>query len=665
MVDVRLDTIGPWPAALVRVGDAWVSVHSRRDPVAEADRMLTRHYSGTLPRTIAVAGLGLGFLLDALEQRHFTGRVVAAEPLPALADALRERAVAQAWMAAGRLALVTAPAFEGSAELWKTFDDPTADASVLVHPVLARTCPVESSGAQSVLERAQFAARANAEAKRENAGRYLLNTLRNAPAIAAEGDAAALTGSFCGVPALLVAAGPSLDRNLPDIIRYQDRALIVAVDTALRPLLGAGIRPQLVVAVDPTDSNARHLADLPPCPETYLVAEGSLDPEALTHFAHRTFFFRVGDHDPWPWLREQGVDAGRLRAWGSVLTTAFDLALSMGCDPIVFAGADLGFTGDRPYARGVTFEEDWQRMVDWGQSLSDLWHRAIDARAIVPENDVHGALVRTAPHLIAFRDWIVREAAEHRGRRIVNATNGGILRGAGIVTAAIGDCLGHLPSRDGLPARVNAVHRARAVSPDLARAIDDLRAQLPNAAMDPPFDAWLRFAGPRVSDADLRCALAGPPRDRETAPVVQGGEATLRPASPPGTNDPDPASAAAVAARLATVDFELPPDRLHVDASGAVYFLFRSSAARLWSAVTYGADLVVCEDGVPLDRAEDSLAVKNRGRDAYWSWRDEIWFAARDGSSPRVNGRRYTIRVPPFIAHLERLPLDTILRERL
>ena len=74
---------------------------------------------------------------------------------------------------------------------------------------------------------------------------------------------------------------PSLDRNLGEIVEHRRRALVVAADTALRPLLAAGVQPDLVVGVDPSEANARHLTDLSSCPGTWLVAEGSLDPVAL------------------------------------------------------------------------------------------------------------------------------------------------------------------------------------------------------------------------------------------------------------------------------------------------------------------------------------------------------------------------------------------------
>ena len=141
------------------------------------------------------------------------------------------------------------------------------------------------------------------------------NTLTNLPSIVAEGDAGRLSGVLRGLPAVIVAAGPSLDRNLPALRLLNGRAVLVAVDTAVRPLLAAGIEPHIVVSVDPSDINAQHLTGLPQT-RFALVGEGSLHPTVFPEFTGRLFTFRVSDHHPWPWLRQHGSDRGWLQAWG-------------------------------------------------------------------------------------------------------------------------------------------------------------------------------------------------------------------------------------------------------------------------------------------------------------------------------------------------------------
>lgn len=495
-----------------------------RDSIVDAERWLAGvPVEGS--SALCVIGLGQGYLLDALDQRGWRGRVVALEPDASSSREGLDRPEVQAWLTAGRLTILAGPAHDGLERALLSIELTAEQPVIVVNPAVAHAHREQAVQAARLIGRAWFGARANQQARRDNGGRYLLNTLRNARAIAAEGDAAALAGVGVGVPAIVVGAGPSLDRNLPDIATYRDRALIIAADTSLRPLLSAGVHPDLVVALDPTETNARHLTDLPPCPNTYLVAEGSLDPEALPHFAGRTFFFNVSDHHPWPWLRSLGIGRGRLRAWGSVLTTAFDLSLVMGCNPILFAGADLAFTGGRPYARGTTYEEVWRRAEMWGQPIADCWTAAIEGWPDTREIGVTGDMVRTAPHLRSFRDWIAGEAAKVTGRAIVNGTGAGILLGTGIVQRPLAEALASLPVLES-----DAHGRVAATRQSTVRAL----APVIHDADAATLATWQEFAGEGIDGDAMLHALGRLATPVASVDPVAVPERTVEPELPPG-----------------------------------------------------------------------------------------------------------------------------------
>lgn len=54
-----------------------------------------------------------------------------------------------------------------------------------------------------------------------------------------------------GGTAIIVSAGPSLDKNVEDLKKAEGKAMIIAVDTALKTVLRAGVRPDLTICVDP------------------------------------------------------------------------------------------------------------------------------------------------------------------------------------------------------------------------------------------------------------------------------------------------------------------------------------------------------------------------------------------------------------------------------
>jgi hypothetical protein len=437
---VRIDQDGSVSVRPPGDGDRWGRLHSSRDPIAEADRLLLPAFAEGEPSLLVVVGLGLGYVLDALERRGAQTKVLAVEPLPAVVGRFLQRRDWTAWTESGRLTLLAGPDYKGASNAWRLFDPPPDRAPQITSPVLAREFPAHVERAARVLEQIVYGAQSNAKARERFGPLYRANTIANRATIERESDVSALAGRFEGVPAILIAAGPSLDRNLPAIVATRDKAALIAVDTTLRSLLRAGIEPDLVVGVDPSDLNAQHLVGLPPCPNSWLVGEGSLDPRAFGSFEGRTFTFRESNHDPWPEWSGDGLDRGRLRAWGSVLTSAFDLALVMGCNPIVFTGADLAYTGMRMCCSGTHHDTLWG--VE-GQSpeYADAFHRhLVELSPHVSEPDLHGEPTVSTETFKAFRDWL-REAAANCDRDVVHATGASILVGGGIRLGSIEQAL--------------------------------------------------------------------------------------------------------------------------------------------------------------------------------------------------------------------------------
>jgi hypothetical protein len=472
-----------------------LAVHASADPVASAEALVDR--CGAVP-LLVVIGFGFGYLLDALERRNSRTKVLAVEPVPAIARAMLSRRDVRDWITSGRLALLVGPSFPDATDAWRLFGRDVTTPPVLVTPLAEQGFPAETAQARAAVARIVAGVKANAAARRKFAGRYLLNTLRNLPCIAEEGDAAALVNLCEGMPAVIVAAGPSLDATLPGIRELQGRAVIIAVDTAVRPLLAAGIQPHMAVSVDPSDINAQHLSGIP-ASGMALVGEGSLDPIVLPQFRGRTFTFRVSDHHPWPWLRALGLDRDGLQAWGSVLTTAFDFAIKAGCNPLVFAGADLAYTRGLQYCRNTAYEPRWQHLVT-DEERSAAFTAYLAERPHSREPDVHGQPTITMRDFMQFRDWIVARASSARDRRVLNATGGGILYGASITQTSLSDL--------SLPPAPHIADVREHIAAAWQRTVPsaEVRAGVGAALADPgdlPLTDWLDFGGDTATEEQM------------------------------------------------------------------------------------------------------------------------------------------------------------------
>jgi hypothetical protein len=194
-----------------------------------------------------------------------------------------------------------------------------------------------------------------------------------------------------------------------------------------------------------------------------------------------------------------------------VATTALALALEKGCNPVVFIGADFAFTEDRPYCRGTAFESTWASWARNGEGYEKVWQSLIGRWQTTEMPDVNGATVKTAPHLLAFRDWIVERAIERTDRVFINATGAGLLAGGPIRQWSAVRTLQPKPvfAPDAIARDLRAAHAAgitpNAISPLLAAATSVVAG-----ADEAVIRRWRTFTDETVSRDAIRAALASP-----------------------------------------------------------------------------------------------------------------------------------------------------------
>jgi len=496
-------------------------------------RLLTLNVAGHLPSQLFIIGAGSGAVLQSPELAGPSTRVVVLEPDAVVAARMVARPDWARWINDGRLRVLAGPDYHGASSAARQVDV-SESPRVVVSRELAENHPAAAAAARAVAMRMISEAEANANARKRFAGRYLLQTIANLAVIAREGNITALDGRFAGRPAVVVGAGPSLDENLPALAALQDRAVIIGADTTLRPLLAGGVRPHIMAAVDPAELNARHLAGVSGLDDVWLAAEGSLHPAAFGGFAGRTFLFKVSDHEPWPWLNAVGLDCGLLRAWGSVVTSAFDLALRMGCSPIVFAGLDLSYPVRRPYCANTFFDETWHAAIathgcTWEQLIDDYFNRLPDLRTA----DIHGTPTLTSSHLVSFRDWLREQIGDDASGRFVNATGAGILHGPGLVQSSLHEALGNAPSIDrDVREQLRVAHAGSLrTASRLRRAAEDLLAHpdLPRSAGT--LARWVDFSAGSLTVAGIRDQLAATiPSLGVGLPTPATGQISIKPA---------------------------------------------------------------------------------------------------------------------------------------
>jgi hypothetical protein len=255
----------------------------------------------------------------------------------------------------------------------------------------------------------------------------------NLPAIARWPSVAALGNRFAGVPMVIVAPGPSLARNIDQLRDLRGRAIITALSHSLKAVLAAGIVPDLVITVDPQDVRY-HFAgcDLS---RICLVNAASVHP-ALFALPAQRFLTLSANSAIDDWILDGIGEDAVVPGGGSVATSALSLALKWGCDPIVFVGLDLSFSGGAYYvatsvdgaARAEVDERGVVRVEGWSAGFKLM--KAAGGPVPAGERALElpgwsGGSVPSSFLLSMFHRWFVKRLRTVSGVTVFNCTEGG------------------------------------------------------------------------------------------------------------------------------------------------------------------------------------------------------------------------------------------------
>ncbi|HEX4125399.1 MAG TPA: 6-hydroxymethylpterin diphosphokinase MptE-like protein [Tepidisphaeraceae bacterium] len=283
-----------------------------------------------------------------------------------------------------------------------------------------------------------------------NSTRTAENISRNIGWYAASPGIARLRDRHKGEPAIIVSAGPSLRKNKHLLPGLQGKAVLIAVQTTLQPLVDSGVEPDYVTSLDYSLLSTRFWQKLPRTLKTELVAE----PKAAAEIFHMNPgpLSILGNDFAEGLLREMKLARPTIPSGATVAHLAFYLAEHMGCDPIIFIGQDLGFSDGLCYTAGTSYDDVWRPELSRFCTLEmKQWEQIVRERFILRSiPDYQGRGMYTEERLFTYLQQFERDFMKSRSR-IIDATEGGAFkRGTRIMTladAAAEFCQRPLPSK--------------------------------------------------------------------------------------------------------------------------------------------------------------------------------------------------------------------------
>jgi len=417
---------GPPTLALAPAGAARpIYLHSRHQPVDEARRLIEPVNIDTC-FAYYVHGFGLGYHVEQLFDRASSEALLFVfEPdLRLLWTALEHRDLSRL-IESRRVSFITRP---DKADLFVRLTPHAALISVgvesIVHPPSMQVAGPFHQQMQTWLSEFASFSRTSLNTLVLNSRRTAENIARNIGWYVATPSMSRLENRHRGEPAIVVSAGPSLRKNIDQLHGLQDKAVIIAVQTTLKPLLEKGVRPHFVTSLDYHEICTRFFENLPLGLDTELVAEPKatsgvfeLNPGPLS---------LLGNDFADSLLREMKLPKARLPSGATVAHLAYYLAEHLGCDPIVFVGQDLGFSDGLCYAPGTSYDDVWRPELSRFCTVEmKQWEQIARERFILRQIPDHqGRPMYTEERLFSYLQQFERDFARSKAR-IIDATEGG------------------------------------------------------------------------------------------------------------------------------------------------------------------------------------------------------------------------------------------------
>ncbi len=414
-VEVAEGKGGPVPEFII--DGKRISVHSRFDPVKEAERFASGIDAASFDLFV-VAGFGFAYHLEELlRAAPRDATVLALEKSPQVVrHACRERDLT-ALFGDERFRLLIAPSEEDVAVALK--GRATRRATFLTHRGSHQTDPAYYGNIIRVAKSYLSTKDVNIATLAKFEKTWIVNIARNIGHIISLPAARSFYGKFCGFPAIVVAAGPSLSQSMEFIRKNSSRAVIVAVDTSYRLLRKNGIEPHFCVTVDPQSINARYFEGDTPG-KSVLVADPSSHPSVFRLF--RGSAAMCGTAFPMmKWIEDITGERGELTHGGSVSTSAFDFAARLGASPVILVGQDLSFTNGYAHARGSYLDELIHHRAYRFDNPEMFNRRQLTALPKIFVGGIGGGRVHTNQKMMIFLSWFERRNDD----RLINATGEG------------------------------------------------------------------------------------------------------------------------------------------------------------------------------------------------------------------------------------------------
>ncbi len=180
--------------------------------------------------------------------------------------------------------------------------------------------------------------------------------IQNIPNLIKEPPLSSIKDFYKGQTAVVVSAGPTLDRNIETIKKYRDNIVLIVVGTSMKTIAKHGITPDFLCIIETYDSSKQI--------EGLDLSEVNFITEPFSNINLRKFKFKqiyshISDNMPVNsfWSNIINENTEEYLSKGTVSYTALNVARILGCSKIVMVGQDLAYIEGQCYSKDSAYKD--------------------------------------------------------------------------------------------------------------------------------------------------------------------------------------------------------------------------------------------------------------------------------------------------------------------
>lgn len=218
-------------------------------------------------------------------------------------------------------------------------------------------------------------------------------------------------------PAIIVASGPSLEKNMHHLKDAYGKALILTCDASLRACESLGVKPDAMASIErdkPTYDFYYKNREIDK--DIVLLGPGVLWPDIYSEYKGKKIIMSKSGEGIENWWHSHFSNIEFVGQGYSCANVAFAAAVKAGCNPIILVGQDLAYTDGKNHSN-ITHHEEEEYENDDKEADRD--------EAVVYLEDYEGNLLKSHWVYKIFKEWFEYQITINPQLTVIDATEGG------------------------------------------------------------------------------------------------------------------------------------------------------------------------------------------------------------------------------------------------